>query len=348
MLSSDNDPHLRVHGADRMADEEHLAKLKQGVAEWNAWRKANGNVRPDLSGADLRGIALFADVSSVEERRMNLSNVDLSKADLSDADLREAQLLDADVSEANLRGANLRDAILQGTNFSKTGLRGADLRSKNMGISILQWSDLRGAKFSSVTNLRGAVVNGAKINRYDLECLENYGGLTQGDRMEMEIEDGVALLRASYSGFLQWLHLFALVTFLFPYAWFVTIQWSKARFLAVPDDTWLPLWKALGWFIFNGGVDWHLGSNMHWSFVAFLFLLLYNILRGVLLLKTKSLELQQDSIGLPARFSLPKNSWSWPWGALFQLARWGFYFNLAVVLLNTGHFFTQKIPILSG
>ncbi len=45
----------------------------------------------------------------------------------------------------------------------------------------------------------------------------NYGGLTQGDRMEMEIEDGVALLRASYSGFLQWLHLFALATFLFPY-----------------------------------------------------------------------------------------------------------------------------------
>ncbi len=106
-------------------------------------------------------------------------------------------------------------------------------------------------------NLAGAVVSGAKIDRYDLECLENYGGLTQGDRMEMEIEDGVALLRATYSGFLQWIHLFALATFLFPYAWFVTVQWSKAQFLAAPDDTWLPLWKALVWFIFNGGVDWH-------------------------------------------------------------------------------------------
>ena len=331
-----------------MADEEHLAKLKQGVAEWNAWRSKNQNVRPDLSGADLRGIALFVNVGEVKLRRVNLRMVNLSKADLSDVDLREADLWESDVSEANLRGANLRDAILQGTNFSKTDLRGADLRSKNMGNSILQRSDLRGAKFSSVTNLRGADVYGAKINRYDLECLENYGGLTQGDRMEMEIEDGVALLRASYSGFLQWLHMFALVAFLFPYAWFVTSQWSKARFLAVPDDTWLPLWKALGLFIFNGGVDWHLGPNMHWSFVAFLFLLAYNILRGVLLWKTKSLELRQDSSGLPVRFSLPKNSWSWPWGTLFQLARWGFYFNLAVVLLNTGHFFTQKIPILSG
>ncbi len=331
-----------------MADEEHLAKLKQGVAEWNAWRKANGDVRPDLSGADLRGIALFADVGPAEDRRMNLNKVSLSKADLSDADLREADLMDADVSEANLRGTDFSEANLRRTDFSKADLRGADLRTAKLGNSILRWSDLRGAKFSSVTKLTGADVRGAKINRYDLECLDNYGGLTQGDRMEMEIEDGVALLRASYSGFLQWLHLFALVTFLFPYAWFVTVQWSKAQFLAAPNDTWLPLWKALSLFIFNGGVDWHLGPNMHWSFVAFVFLLAYNILRGVLLWKTKSLELQQDSSGLPVRFSLPKNNWSWPWGTLFHLAGWGFYFNLAVVVLNTGHFFTQKIPILSG
>ncbi len=59
----------------------------------------------------------------------------------------------------------------------------------------------------------------------------------------------------------------------------MVIQWSKARFLAAPDDTWFPLWKALGLFIFNGGVDWHLGPDMHWSFFAFLFLLAYNILR---------------------------------------------------------------------
>jgi len=57
--------------------------------------------------------------------------------------------------------------------------------------------------------------------------------------------------------------------------------------------------------------------------------------------------LYQRALGI-VRFSLPKNNWSWPWGTLFQLAGWGFYFNLAVVVLNTWHFFTQKIPILSG
>ena len=36
-----------------MANDEHVALLKQGVAAWNAWRDENPDIRPDLSGADL-------------------------------------------------------------------------------------------------------------------------------------------------------------------------------------------------------------------------------------------------------------------------------------------------------
>ena len=36
-----------------MANDEHVAILKQGVDAWNAWRRANLGTRPDLSGADL-------------------------------------------------------------------------------------------------------------------------------------------------------------------------------------------------------------------------------------------------------------------------------------------------------
>jgi hypothetical protein len=32
-----------------MANEEHLAILRQGVEAWNAWREANPLVRPDLT-----------------------------------------------------------------------------------------------------------------------------------------------------------------------------------------------------------------------------------------------------------------------------------------------------------
>ena len=36
-----------------MANEEHLAILKQGVDTWNRWRQEKLDVVPDLDGADL-------------------------------------------------------------------------------------------------------------------------------------------------------------------------------------------------------------------------------------------------------------------------------------------------------
>ena len=36
-----------------MANPEHLAKLQEGIEEWNQWRRANPEVKPDLSNANL-------------------------------------------------------------------------------------------------------------------------------------------------------------------------------------------------------------------------------------------------------------------------------------------------------
>ena len=92
-----------------MANEEHVARLKQGAAVWNAWRL------------------------SVEEfmRRRNSSYADLAKEifeNLTDADLGarleklklyeiDADLSGANLSGANLSGANLTDANLTGVEF---------------------------------------------------------------------------------------------------------------------------------------------------------------------------------------------------------------------------------------
>jgi uncharacterized protein YjbI with pentapeptide repeats len=52
-----------------MANDEHVALLKQGVAAWNAWRDKKPHIRsPDLSGAVL------------------------NRAELSGADFRSARL----------------------------------------------------------------------------------------------------------------------------------------------------------------------------------------------------------------------------------------------------------------
>jgi hypothetical protein len=37
-----------------MANEEHLAILRQDVPAWNGWRSVDRNVPPDLAGADLQ------------------------------------------------------------------------------------------------------------------------------------------------------------------------------------------------------------------------------------------------------------------------------------------------------
>src|SRR5579885_2384981 len=74
----------------RMANEEHLALLKQGVGLWNRWREEHPNILPDLS-------------------RANLSRTNLGRASLRGTFL----------SKTDLRGADLRDAVLSGANLSK-------------------------------------------------------------------------------------------------------------------------------------------------------------------------------------------------------------------------------------
>lgn len=43
-----------------MANEKHLARLRDGVSTWNAWRKEHPEITPDLEGADLREADLKA------------------------------------------------------------------------------------------------------------------------------------------------------------------------------------------------------------------------------------------------------------------------------------------------
>src|SRR5215467_5045541 len=86
-----------------MANPAHVALLKEGSEKWNQWRKDNPSVRPDLSGADLKGALLYG-------------------ADLYAARLSHAQLIWADLSEANLIGADLKGALLCGAHLKQASL----------------------------------------------------------------------------------------------------------------------------------------------------------------------------------------------------------------------------------
>jgi uncharacterized protein YjbI with pentapeptide repeats len=175
-----------------MANDDHIAKLKEGVPAWNAWRDENPDIRPDLSWADLSNVHLEVDLSGVDLNHAdligvnltgaNLGEANLTEADLKHAELRRARLVDADLKGANLSWAFLSGAHLEGANLSRTNVRGTDLIEVNLFKANVSEADLRQAKLErarlvdadlkranlSEANLSGAELSGADLSEADL------------------------------------------------------------------------------------------------------------------------------------------------------------------------------------
>ena len=151
-----------------MANNEHVAMLKQGVDVWNKWRDENRNIRPDLSGADLSEAELSeANLSRADLNGANLAQANLSRADLESANLRQAVLFDANMSKANLRGANLNVANLAEANLSGANLCGATLVRATLTSANLTGANLDLARLK-LASLIQANLSGASLTDADL------------------------------------------------------------------------------------------------------------------------------------------------------------------------------------
>jgi hypothetical protein len=122
-----------------MANEEHVALLRQGVDVWNAWRRENPDTRPDFSRADLRGVNL------TPANVRGFSGADLREANFSGADLRGAQLLCANFAGADLRGVNLSGAEACVANFIYADLREAVLVGAALTLAYFIGTQLQNA-----------------------------------------------------------------------------------------------------------------------------------------------------------------------------------------------------------
>jgi len=151
-----------------MANDEHVALLKQGVNDWNAWRQENESIEIDLRGADLRGAHFVeAHLDGADLRKANLRRAHLFEADLRRAHFVEAHLDGADLRKANLVGTKLilayfTEADLSAANLSAADLMGTDLSAANLSAADLTGATLREATLSGAT-LAGVNFTGAQL-----------------------------------------------------------------------------------------------------------------------------------------------------------------------------------------
>ncbi len=158
-----------------MANPAHEALLRQGLEDWNQWRRQNRSVIPDLEGlaqsaANLSG----ADLSHALLSGAMLIRARLIGADLRYADLRQAQLHEADFTDADLFRANLEGAALPGAKLRRSRLRGANLRGASVTVVDFRSADMSEADFTRA-DLRESLGAGATLERANLERAELFG-----------------------------------------------------------------------------------------------------------------------------------------------------------------------------
>lgn len=132
-----------------MANEEHLAILRQGVEVWNQWRRDNLRTMLDLRLAELP----LAKLSYIDFRRTILDGANLYGANLYGASAREvnlslASLEGASLSRADFTQTNFQSANLQHANFIGTKLKGSSFAEMKAG-----WTTFDDLDLSSVANL---------------------------------------------------------------------------------------------------------------------------------------------------------------------------------------------------
>jgi uncharacterized protein YjbI with pentapeptide repeats len=192
-----------------MANPEHLARLAEGVESWNAWRRENLTVEPDLSAADLRGRNLFeaylgrSDLRDADLRQANLTSANLGKANLKGANLSSAGLSKAVLTTADLNHAKLIESSLLDAQINSTVLVGADLSRCDMRRARITRSNLAGAVLSEanlseanleLTRLDGADLStakliGARLNRASLKGAKLAGAdLTRAILVETDLQ----------------------------------------------------------------------------------------------------------------------------------------------------------------
>jgi uncharacterized protein YjbI with pentapeptide repeats len=145
-----------------MANEEHLAILRQGVYAWNNWRMCNPEVIPDLS------LAAFDNSNTIREKDFDLFEINFSKTNLAQAKFIEFDLAEADFSEANLDGADFSRSILSGAILNRASLQGVTFTGTKLNKAKLNYTNMVNSDLSKAKLVRASLC-GSNLNYSILE-----------------------------------------------------------------------------------------------------------------------------------------------------------------------------------
>jgi uncharacterized protein YjbI with pentapeptide repeats len=188
-----------------MANDDHIAQLKNGVDAWNAWRDENRNIRPDLSEADLHAALAAGGAAPIVFDQadgcpgvMIDHLVHLGITEPYRADLREANLGGADLRESNLNWADFRGAYLHMANLAGADLTGADFTpAPRYDVIVVGGSATRSPRPSRYRspNLRNATLFGTDLSEAILFEANLTGAYLHSARLEK-----ANLYKANFSG----------------------------------------------------------------------------------------------------------------------------------------------------
>jgi uncharacterized protein YjbI with pentapeptide repeats len=158
-----------------VANPAHEALLRQGLEDWNEWRRENRNAVPDLAGITMSaGNLSGADLSRALLSGATLIRTRFVRADLRYADLTRARIHEADFTDSDLHGARLDGAVLPGAKLRRTRLSEASLRRAQITVVDFRGADLTDCDLTAA-DLRESLGTGATLKRANLESAELFG-----------------------------------------------------------------------------------------------------------------------------------------------------------------------------
>lgn len=207
-------------------------------------------------------------------------------------------------------------------------------------------ADLTAVEFDEATTFDRTEVVGTTISRAVLDSLKDNGGLIPSRLRHMIVVDDVAVLRESFSGIWNKVHIAAMLLFLAPYVWFLVQQWVMASVgekavavdLASVEES-SPILYNLGRFIVSGGETWRQWQPRFLPILLFALALVYNGVRARLVIKTAALEHHQAVQGHYPDFRLTGG-----WKRLLQVYKVLGIIGLLVVAAHTWMFLMKPVP----